>query len=86
MKSRFTHPATLVLVIIALGFGLQLFHLNAQSFWYDEAYSAQVARADDQTRHETCGSDVSPSRLSRNRVTSTNRAAACGLIRLRARA
>ncbi len=44
MKSRLVHPATLVLFVIALGFGLRLFHLDAQSFWYDEAFSAGVAR------------------------------------------
>jgi len=44
MKSRIVHPATLVLFVIALGFGLRLFHLDAQSFWYDEAMSAGIAR------------------------------------------
>lgn len=33
----------LVLAIVALGFGLRLYHLDTQSFWYDEAYSAEVA-------------------------------------------
>lgn len=45
MKSRLVQPATLVLFVIALGFGLRLFHLDGQSFWYDEAFSAGVARA-----------------------------------------
>jgi mannosyltransferase len=31
-------------MVIALGFGLRLFHLDAQSFWYDEAFSAGAAR------------------------------------------
>lgn len=40
------HRATiLALVIIALGFGLRLYRLDAQSFWHDEAYSAGVAAA-----------------------------------------
>jgi uncharacterized membrane protein len=33
----------LTLAVIALGFGFRLFHLDTQSFWYDEAYSAGVA-------------------------------------------
>lgn len=40
MKSRLADPGTLVLVVIALAFGVRLFHLDAQSFWYDEALSA----------------------------------------------
>jgi mannosyltransferase len=43
MKHRLINSTTLLTVIIALGFGLRLFHLDAQSFWYDEAYSAEVA-------------------------------------------
>jgi len=38
-----TGPTTVALVIVALGFGLRLYRLDAQSFWYDEAYSASVA-------------------------------------------
>ncbi len=44
MKHRLIHPSTLVIVVIALGFALRLFHLDAQSFWYDEAMSAGIAR------------------------------------------
>lgn len=40
MTSRIADPGTLVLVVIALAFGVRLFHLDAQSFWYDEAFSA----------------------------------------------
>ena len=40
---RLSQPAALTLAVIALGFGLRLYHLDAQSFWYDEAYSAGVA-------------------------------------------
>jgi 4-amino-4-deoxy-L-arabinose transferase-like glycosyltransferase len=40
---RLTRPTILALAIIALGFGLRLYRLDAQSFWYDEAYSASVA-------------------------------------------
>ncbi len=44
MKKRLVHPTALALAIITLGFGLRLYRLDAQSFWYDEAYSASVAR------------------------------------------
>lgn len=44
MKKRLVHPTALALAIIALGFSLRLYRLDAQSFWYDEAYSASVAR------------------------------------------
>ncbi len=30
-------------MVIGLGFGLRLFHLDTQSFWYDEAFSAEQA-------------------------------------------
>ena len=43
MKKRLAHPTALALVIITLGFSLRLYRLDAQSFWYDEAYSAEVA-------------------------------------------
>jgi mannosyltransferase len=43
MKERLLRPIVLALAIVALGFGLRLFHLDAQSFWYDEAYSAEVS-------------------------------------------
>ncbi len=43
MRPRLIGPAALVTMVIALGFGLRLFHLDAQSFWYDEAFSAEVA-------------------------------------------
>ena len=42
---RLSQPSVLTLAVIALGFGLRLYHLDAQSFWHDEAYSAGVARA-----------------------------------------
>jgi hypothetical protein len=38
-----SRATVLALVIMALGFGLRLNRLDAQSFWYDEAYSATVA-------------------------------------------
>jgi len=44
MREHLMRPTTLVMVVIALGFGLRLFHLDAQSFWYDEAMSAGIAR------------------------------------------
>jgi len=44
MRHRLLHPTTLVVLVIALGFGLRLSHLDAQSFWYDEAFSTGVAR------------------------------------------
>ena len=37
MISRLPRATVLALVIVALGFGLRLFRLDAQSFWYDEA-------------------------------------------------
>jgi mannosyltransferase len=40
---RLTRPTIVALAIVALGFGLRLYRLDAQSFWYDEAYSAEVA-------------------------------------------
>jgi mannosyltransferase len=40
---RLTRPTMVALAIVALGFGLRLYRLDAQSFWYDEAYSASVA-------------------------------------------
>ena len=43
MKKRLVHPTALALAIITLGFSLRLYRLDAQSFWYDEAYSASVA-------------------------------------------
>ncbi len=43
MKEKLLRPTVLALAIVALGFGLRLFHLDAQSFWYDEAYSAEVS-------------------------------------------
>ena len=45
MISRLPRATALALVIVALGFGLRLFRLDAQSFWYDEAYSASVANS-----------------------------------------
>jgi mannosyltransferase len=45
MKKRLVHPTALALALIALGFGLRLYRLDTQSFWYDEAYSAGVAGA-----------------------------------------
>jgi 4-amino-4-deoxy-L-arabinose transferase-like glycosyltransferase len=44
MKNRLSNPTALALVIIALGFGVRLYRLDAQSFWYDEAYSAEVSK------------------------------------------
>jgi mannosyltransferase len=44
MRARLLRPTALALAIIALGYGLRLYHLDAQSFWYDEAYSASVAK------------------------------------------
>jgi uncharacterized membrane protein len=44
MKKCLVCHTALPLVIVALGFGLRLYHLDAQSFWYDEAYSASVAQ------------------------------------------
>jgi 4-amino-4-deoxy-L-arabinose transferase-like glycosyltransferase len=43
MKEKLLHPTALALAIVAFGFGLRLFHLDTQSFWYDEAYSAEVS-------------------------------------------
>jgi 4-amino-4-deoxy-L-arabinose transferase-like glycosyltransferase len=43
MKEKLLRPTVLALAVVALGFGLRLFHLDAQSFWYDEAYSAEVS-------------------------------------------
>jgi mannosyltransferase len=43
MKEKLLRPTALILAIVALGFGLRLFHLDSQSFWYDEAYSAEVS-------------------------------------------
>jgi 4-amino-4-deoxy-L-arabinose transferase-like glycosyltransferase len=43
MIERLLRPTVLALAIVALGFGLRLYHLDAQSFWYDEAYSAEVS-------------------------------------------
>ena len=45
MNKLLSHSTVLALVIVALGFGLRLYRLDAQSFWHDEAYSAGVARA-----------------------------------------
>lgn len=45
MTRRLSRPGMLALVIVGLGFALRLFRLDAQSFWYDEAYSAGVASA-----------------------------------------
>ncbi len=44
MKASLIRPATLVLAVILLGLGLRLFHLDDQSFWYDEAMSAGISR------------------------------------------
>jgi len=44
MIGRLSRTAVLALVIVALGFALRLFRLDAQSFWYDEAMSAGIAR------------------------------------------
>lgn len=44
MKSRLLNPTALVLAILALGFGLRLYRLDAQSFWFDEACSAAIAK------------------------------------------
>ena len=44
MKVRLFHPTALALAIVALGFALRLYRLDAQSFWYDEAMSASIAR------------------------------------------
>lgn len=44
MKEKLLRPTVLALAIVALGFGLRLFHLDAQSFWYDEACSAAIAK------------------------------------------
>ncbi len=44
MKKRLAHPTALALGIVALSFGLRLYRLDVQSFWYDEAYSASVAQ------------------------------------------
>jgi mannosyltransferase len=43
MKEKLLRPTALILAIIVLGFGLRLFRLDSQSFWYDEAYSAEVS-------------------------------------------
>jgi len=44
MIIRLPRATVLALVIVAFGFGLRLFRLDAQSFWYDEAMSAGIAR------------------------------------------
>ena len=44
MRERLIEPTTLVIAVIALAFGLRVFRLDAQSFWYDEAMSAGIAR------------------------------------------
>jgi mannosyltransferase len=44
MMTRLSRTTVLVLVIVGLGFGLRLYRLDAQSFWYDEAMSAGIAR------------------------------------------
>jgi uncharacterized membrane protein len=44
MRHKLIHPSALVIMVIALGFGLRLVHLDSQSFWYDEAMSAGIAR------------------------------------------
>jgi mannosyltransferase len=44
MNGQLSRATVLVLVIVALGFGLRLYRLDAQSFWYDEAMSAGIAR------------------------------------------
>jgi mannosyltransferase len=44
MKVSLIRSATLVLAVILLGLGLRLFHLDGQSFWYDEAMSAGISR------------------------------------------
>lgn len=44
MKEKLLRPTVLAFVLVALGFGLRLFHLDAQSFWYDEACSAAIAK------------------------------------------
>jgi mannosyltransferase len=43
MNEKLLRPTVLILAIVALGFGLRLFHLDSQSLWYDEAYSAEVS-------------------------------------------
>ena len=42
MKTRFSLP--LLLVLILLAFALRLYEIDAQSFWYDEGVTAQVAQ------------------------------------------
>jgi mannosyltransferase len=44
MSSLLSRTTVLALVIVALGFGLRLYRLDGQSFWYDEAMSAGIAR------------------------------------------
>lgn len=44
MRNKLFRPTTLVMLVIALGFALRLFRLDAQSFWCDEAMSAGIAR------------------------------------------
>lgn len=43
MRKRLIRSTTLVMLVIALGFALRLFHLDSQSLWYDEAFSAEEA-------------------------------------------
>lgn len=42
--SRLAHPALLLAIVtILLAYGLRVWHLGLQSFWWDEAYSTMVA-------------------------------------------
>jgi hypothetical protein len=43
MSRRLVNPTTLVVAVIVLGFGLRVFRLDAQSLWYDEAFTAESA-------------------------------------------
>lgn len=43
MNGQLSRTSILALAIVALGLGLRLYRLDAQSFWYDEAFSVGVA-------------------------------------------
>jgi mannosyltransferase len=45
---------------LLIGFALRLYRLDAQSLWYDEAYSVQLARLDLVTLVRTTAADIHP--------------------------
>ena len=58
MTNRHSHP--LLLLLILLAFALRLYEIDAQSFWYDEGVTAQVAQLDVRELASWTADDIQP--------------------------